>query len=178
MSGTVSDTFGLFVDVPIFLILSANQVGAAGSALSVTFTDTTEIGGVPEASSGAMMALGFGALGYAASRRGKTTTPMLPRKPFSVSFSDCERPPSWAASLFAWARVPLTRVSLFGVSPNWAAQPIKPLLSDRVVDKSTRMLEVVCSIKPFQTRFSVSARRGMASTPKGVRRVFGAWERT
>jgi hypothetical protein len=68
LSGTVSDTAGIFVDVPIFLILSATQVGGAGSALTITFTDTTEVGGVPEASTWAMMALGFAALGYAAFR--------------------------------------------------------------------------------------------------------------
>jgi hypothetical protein len=77
LSGTVSDTSGIFVDTPIFLILSANQVGGPHTALSVLFTDTSVVAGVPEASTWAMMGLGFAGLGYAASRRRKTIGGML-----------------------------------------------------------------------------------------------------
>lgn len=77
LSGTVSDADGIFVDMPIFLILSANQVGGSGTAMSVLFTDTTKIGVVPEAPTWAMMGLGFAGLGYAASRRRKTIGGLL-----------------------------------------------------------------------------------------------------
>jgi hypothetical protein len=77
LSGTLSDTDHIFVDAPAFFILSANQVGGSGSSISATFTDTSKIGGVPEPSTWAMMALGFGALGYAASRRRKSNVAML-----------------------------------------------------------------------------------------------------
>ena len=77
LSGTVSDTAGVFVDAPIFLILSASQAGGPGHAISASFTDTTNIGAIPEASTWAMMALGFSALGYAASRRRKPDIDLL-----------------------------------------------------------------------------------------------------
>jgi PEP-CTERM motif len=77
LSGTVSDTSGIFVDTPIFLILSANQVGGPHTALSVLFTDTSVVAGVPEASTWAMMGLGFAGLGYTASRRRKTIGGLL-----------------------------------------------------------------------------------------------------
>lgn len=77
LSGTVSDTAGDFVDTPVFLILSANQVGGPGTALSVLFTDTTLVAAVPETSTWVMMALGFAGLGLAAARRRKATTVSL-----------------------------------------------------------------------------------------------------
>jgi hypothetical protein len=76
LGGTTS-TAGVFVDAPIFLIFSANQARGPGHAISATFTDTTDIGAIPETSTWAMMALGFGALGYAASRRRKASIAML-----------------------------------------------------------------------------------------------------
>jgi hypothetical protein len=70
LSGTVSDTGKLFVDVPAFFVLNATQFGGVGTVTSVSFTDTTTTTGViPEPSTWAMMALGFGALGYAGFRR-------------------------------------------------------------------------------------------------------------
>lgn len=78
LSGTVSDTLGAFVDAPIFLLVNASQFGGVGTSTSVTFTNTTTLSGIPELSTWAMMALGFGALGYAASRRRKTNISALP----------------------------------------------------------------------------------------------------
>jgi hypothetical protein len=78
LSGTVSDTHDLFVDTPIFFILDATQFGGLGTPSSAMFTNTTTITGViPETSTWAMMALGFAALGYAASRRRKARVAML-----------------------------------------------------------------------------------------------------
>jgi PEP-CTERM motif len=77
LSGTVSDTDGIFTDAPIFLILSASQAGGPPSTVLALMTDTTTIGAIPEASTWAMMALGFGAFGYAAARRRKTNIAAL-----------------------------------------------------------------------------------------------------
>ena len=71
LSGTLTDTSGDFTNSPAFLILSANQA-QNGGAISVALTNTSTLsGGAPEPSTWVMMALGFGALGYAAVRRGK-----------------------------------------------------------------------------------------------------------
>ena len=68
-----------FVDTPISLTLSATQDGGPGNAITVTFTNSA--GGVtpsiPEPSTWAMVALGFGALGYAASLRRKANLAAL-----------------------------------------------------------------------------------------------------
>lgn len=69
--GTVSDTYGLFADTPVHFILSANQVGGPGTAISAGFTNTTVVASAPELSTWAMMALGFAALGYAGIRRSR-----------------------------------------------------------------------------------------------------------
>jgi hypothetical protein len=70
MSGTVSDTLGHFMDSPTLLQLQASQDLRAVFP-TVTFTNESGIvpPAVPEPSTWAMMALGFGALGYAALRR-------------------------------------------------------------------------------------------------------------
>jgi hypothetical protein len=70
MSGTVSDTMGLFTDAPALLQLQASE--ALGTVFpTVTFTNESGLvpSAIPEPSTWVMMALGFGALGYAASRR-------------------------------------------------------------------------------------------------------------
>jgi hypothetical protein len=72
LSGMVSDTNGLFVEAPAFLVLNATQFGGVGSTPNVTFTNTANTGVVPEPSTWVMMALGFGALGYAGFRGRKS----------------------------------------------------------------------------------------------------------
>jgi hypothetical protein len=71
LSGTVSDSDQLFVNSPAFLVINATQFGGVGSGTSATFTDTAGAvtPSIPESSTWVMMALGFGALGYAAFRR-------------------------------------------------------------------------------------------------------------
>jgi hypothetical protein len=71
LSGVISDTDGLFLDAPAFLVLNATQFNGLGSTPNITFTDTATSGGsvVPEPSSWIMMTLGFAALGYAGFRR-------------------------------------------------------------------------------------------------------------
>jgi hypothetical protein len=70
-SGTVSDSLHLFMGTPAFFVLNATQFNGGGTATTVTFTNTANTGTVviPEPSTWVMMALGFGALGYAGFRR-------------------------------------------------------------------------------------------------------------
>ena len=78
MSGTVSDSMGLFTDSPTLLQLQASE--ALGTVFpTVTFTNSSELvpPAVPEPSTWAMMALGFVGLGYAAVRRGKANGALL-----------------------------------------------------------------------------------------------------
>jgi hypothetical protein len=77
LSGTLSDTSGVFTNSPVSLMLTASQAGGPGLSISASFTNTTTAGAIPETSTWAMMALGFGALGYAASRRRKANIAML-----------------------------------------------------------------------------------------------------
>jgi hypothetical protein len=77
LSGTLSDTGGVFTKAPASLMLTASQAGGPGQTISASFTNTTANGAIPETSTWAMMALGFGALGYAASRRRKAHCVML-----------------------------------------------------------------------------------------------------
>ena len=71
LTGTVNDSNGLFVDVPISFIFSANQVGGPGTSISAGFTNTTVTSGVAEPSTWVMLGLGFVGLGFAAVRRAK-----------------------------------------------------------------------------------------------------------
>ena len=79
LSGKLSDMDRHFVDSPALLVLNATQeLGAT----SPTVTFTNKAGSVtpppiPETSTWVMMALGFGAVGYAASRRGKANKALL-----------------------------------------------------------------------------------------------------
>jgi hypothetical protein len=73
LSGSLTDTAGLFKDAPAKLILSANEAAGAGGAISTSMTDAaatlTRSSGTPEPSTWVMMVLGFVGLGYAAIRR-------------------------------------------------------------------------------------------------------------
>jgi hypothetical protein len=71
LTGTLSDTAGDFKDTPVLLSLTASQ---SGPTVGVEFTNITSAvtpvtPSVPEPSTWVMMALGFGALGYAGFRR-------------------------------------------------------------------------------------------------------------
>ena len=77
LSGTVSDTSHVFTDSPVVLILSATQAGGPGQSIVASFSNTSRVSAVPEVSTWAMMALGFGALGFAAARRRKANIAML-----------------------------------------------------------------------------------------------------
>jgi hypothetical protein len=77
LAGTLTDTGGAFMDSPVLLMFTANQAGGAGQTITVSFTDTSRVSSIPETSTWAMMALGFGALGYAASRRRKARAAAL-----------------------------------------------------------------------------------------------------
>jgi hypothetical protein len=72
LTGTLTGPSGSgFVNTPVSLVLTANQAGGPGGTTSASFTNSTSISGIPEPSTWVMMALGFGALGYAAFRRRK-----------------------------------------------------------------------------------------------------------
>jgi hypothetical protein len=69
LSGTLSDSDGLFVDTPATLILRGDQSGGPGAAVSASITNTTS--NVPEPSTWAMMLAGFAFLGYTGYRRAR-----------------------------------------------------------------------------------------------------------
>jgi hypothetical protein len=77
--GTVTGPPGSgFVDSPVSLTLSATQDGGPGNTINVLFTNASGVSpSIPEPSTWAMVALGFGALGYAASRRRKANLAAL-----------------------------------------------------------------------------------------------------
>jgi hypothetical protein len=78
LSGTVTGPSGSgFDDTPVSLVLGATQAGGPGGTTNAMFTNSTSMSVIPEAPTWAMMALGFAALGYAASRRRKAETSML-----------------------------------------------------------------------------------------------------
>jgi hypothetical protein len=68
LTGTLSDTAGDFKDTPVLLSLTASE---SGPTVGVEFTNITSsvTPSAPEPSTWVMMALGFGALGYAGFRR-------------------------------------------------------------------------------------------------------------
>jgi hypothetical protein len=77
LEGTLTDTGGLFpIGSPAFLILTASQAGSAGNGVAASLTNTSTLSAVPEPSTWVMMVLGFGALGYAASRARKSNMSM------------------------------------------------------------------------------------------------------
>jgi PEP-CTERM motif len=78
LTGTVTDTGGLFSGAPVLLSLTANQSLGTGK-ISSSFTNSTTgtTPSVPEASTWVMMAVGFGALGYAAFRQRRANGAVL-----------------------------------------------------------------------------------------------------
>jgi hypothetical protein len=72
MTGMVTDSKGLFkAATPVQLIMTASEAGGSG-IIGVEFTNTSNLGpSIPEPSTWVMMALGFGALGFAAVHRRK-----------------------------------------------------------------------------------------------------------
>jgi hypothetical protein len=92
MTGTVSDSMGLFNNTPVLLTLTATLAG--GNIPSVAFSNSTTgvTPSIPEPSTWEMMALGFAALGYAGFRKrlnfGRTAGNVTPSAP----------PASWAGS--------------------------------------------------------------------------------
>ena len=78
LSGKLSDTGGVFTDSPVLLMVSVSQPDGPLDDISASFaTVSGGVVAVPEVSTWAMMALGFGALGFAASRRRKAKIAML-----------------------------------------------------------------------------------------------------
>jgi MYXO-CTERM domain-containing protein len=76
LAGTVMGPPGSgFVDTPVSLALTATQPLGPSTTTYAMFTNASV---VPETSTWAMMALGFGALGYAAARRRRTNIAALP----------------------------------------------------------------------------------------------------
>jgi hypothetical protein len=67
LTGTVTDSFGLFHGSPVDFIMQANQVRGPGTAIVASFTNTSS--SIPEPSTWVMLGLGFAGLGYAAVRR-------------------------------------------------------------------------------------------------------------
>jgi len=79
LSGKLSDTGGVFTDSPVLLMLSLSQPDGPLGDISASFaTMSGGVAAIPEPSTWAMIALGFGALGYAALRRRKASIPTLP----------------------------------------------------------------------------------------------------
>jgi hypothetical protein len=70
LSGTLSDTAGIFTKSPVTFILQANQFGGPGigAPIAASFTNISS-SIIPEPSTWVMMVLGFAGLGYAAVRR-------------------------------------------------------------------------------------------------------------
>ncbi len=76
LTGTLTDSDGHFMGSPVELMFSATQAGK--NIPSVSFSNASTVSSIPEPSTWVMMALGFGALGYAAAHRHKTNIAKLP----------------------------------------------------------------------------------------------------
>ena len=81
--GTVTGPPGSgFIDTPVSLTLTANQEGGPGNTNTVSFTNASGVApSIPEPSTWVMMALGFGALGYAGYHRRNANIVALPVSP-------------------------------------------------------------------------------------------------
>lgn len=72
LTGTLTDTQGLFTNSPVVLSFTATQTGANIPSVAFSNSTTGVTPSIPESSTWVMMALGFGALGYAGFRRRMT----------------------------------------------------------------------------------------------------------
>jgi hypothetical protein len=77
LSGKVSDADGVFKGARAVLMVQASQDFGLVFPPDVTFTNAAGVSSIPEPSTWALMALGFGVLGYATVRRRKTNISML-----------------------------------------------------------------------------------------------------
>ena len=69
LTGTLTDSMGLFTNSPVVLSFTATQTGANIPSVAFSNSTTGVTPSIPESSTWVMMALGFGALGYAGFRR-------------------------------------------------------------------------------------------------------------
>jgi hypothetical protein len=69
LTGTLTDTAGMFKDVPVMLMFTATQVGTNIPSVAFSNATTSVTPSIPEPSTWAMMALGFAALGWAGFRK-------------------------------------------------------------------------------------------------------------
>jgi hypothetical protein len=77
LTGTLTDSAGTFMDAPVVLMFTATQAGTNIPSVAFSNATTGVTPSIPEPSTWAMMALGFAALGWAASRRRKANLAML-----------------------------------------------------------------------------------------------------
>ena len=69
LTGTITDSMGLFMNAPVVLMFTATQAGANIPSVAFSNSTTGVTPAIPEPSTWVMMALGFGGLGYAGFRR-------------------------------------------------------------------------------------------------------------
>jgi hypothetical protein len=75
LTGTITDSMGLFMNAPVVLLFTATQAGANIPSVAFSNSTTSVTPSIPEPSTWVMMALGFGVLGYAGFRRRKAMLP-------------------------------------------------------------------------------------------------------
>jgi PEP-CTERM motif len=75
LTGTITDSMGLFMNAPVVLMFTATQAGANIPSVAFSNSTTGVTPAIPEPSTWVMMALGFGVLGYAGFRRRKAMLP-------------------------------------------------------------------------------------------------------
>src|ERR1700677_512650 len=75
LTGTITDSMGLFMNAPVVLMFTATQAGANIPSVAFSNSTTGVPPAIPEPSTWVMMALGFRVLGYAGFRRRKAMLP-------------------------------------------------------------------------------------------------------
>jgi PEP-CTERM motif len=75
LTGTITDSMGLFMNAPVVLMFTATQAGANIPSVAFSNSTTGVTPAIPEPSTWVMMALGFGVLGCAGFRRRKAMLP-------------------------------------------------------------------------------------------------------